>query len=79
MKTGSLVGVAILAAFITYCLRQPAARTRPSRAGARVPEPLPDRDGETEPTMASPAALTPGSAPSSAYPPYHEADPSVRH
>jgi len=71
MKTGSLLGVALLAAFITYCFRQPAAARSLS---ARAPETAPDRDGEMEPTMASPAARTPGSVP-----PYHEGDPSVRH
>ncbi len=72
MKTGSLLGVAFLAAFITYCFRQPAARPLPARLPA--PELPPDRDGETQPTMASPAARTPGSVP-----PYHEGDPTVRH
>jgi len=71
MKTGSLLGVALLAAFITYCFRQPAAARNPS---VRAPETAADRDGEMEATMASPAARTPGSVP-----PYHEGDPSVRH
>jgi hypothetical protein len=75
MKTASLLGVALLAAFVTYCLSQAAA---PRRARSPLPprdfEPLPDRDGETEPTIASPAARTPGSVP-----PYHGGDPTVRH
>ena len=71
MKTGSLLGVALLAAFVTYCFRQPAGARSLS---VRAPETAPDRDGEMEPTMASPAARTPGSVP-----PYHEGDPSVRH
>lgn len=78
MKTGSLLGVALLAAFITYCFRQPAAARALSEAGALpppMPEPLAARgDGETQPTMASPVARTPGFAP-----PYHEGDPTVRH
>lgn len=78
MKTASLVGVAILAALIAYCLRQPAIRARAMPSGRRAPDFPPDRDGEIAPTMASPEARTPGSAPAS-YPPYDEADPSVRH
>ena len=76
MNTGSLLGVAMLAAFITFCFRQPAnPRGLPSRAPLpRALEPLPDRDGEMEPTAASPAARTPGSAP-----PHLEGDPTVRH
>jgi hypothetical protein len=76
MKTGSLLGVALLAAFITYCFRQPAAaRALPAREPMpRALESPPDRDGEIEPTVASPAARTPGSAP-----PYLEGDPTVRH
>jgi hypothetical protein len=76
MKTGALLGVALLAAFIAYCFRQPAAADGLRAPGLvpRGPETLPDRDGETDPTMASPAARTPGSVP-----PYHEGDPSVRH
>jgi len=71
MKTASLLGVALLAALITYCLRRAATRAVP----ARQPAPrLPDRDGATAPTMASPAARTPGSVP-----PPHEGDPTVRH
>jgi len=76
MKTGSLLGVALLAAFITYCFRQPAAARGlgvPEPA-PRALEPLPDRGGQTEPTAASSAARTPGSAP-----PHHEGDPTVRH
>jgi hypothetical protein len=47
---------------------------------ARLPEqePLPDRDGEIAPAMASPETRTPGAAPAP-YPPYQEPDPSVRH
>jgi len=76
MKTASLVGVALLAALITYCLRQPGAarNVRLARPAPRAPELPPDRDGELEPTMASPAARTPGSLPS-----HHEGDPTVRH
>jgi hypothetical protein len=74
MKTASLLGVAVLAAFVTYCF----TRTAPSRVPAPMPprdvEPPPGRDGETEPTMASRAAHTPGSVP-----PYREGDPTVRH
>ena len=78
MKTGSLLGVAILAAFITYCLCQRATRLLPALARLPEQEPLPDRDGEIAPAMASPETRTPGAAPAP-YPPYQEPDPSVRH
>jgi hypothetical protein len=74
MKTASLLGVAMLAALVTYCFTRTAPAAGRTPKPARDVEPLPDRDGEMEPTLAARAARTPGSGP-----PYLEGDPGVRH